>query len=120
MTVLVCGSRLTNQFADALTVWDALEQRITRLPAGTNIIHGGAQGPDEFAHRIAKRHGYPVRRFRADWKNDGRRAGILRNLRMLDEQPDLVIAVWDGQSRGTAHTLTEARKRGIPVEVLRL
>jgi hypothetical protein len=37
---------------------------------------------------------------------------------MLDEKPDLVIAYWNGKSNGTAHTISEARKRGIPVEVI--
>jgi hypothetical protein len=37
---------------------------------------------------------------------------------MLDQNPGLVIAFWDGKSRGTAHTIGEARRRGIPVEVV--
>ncbi len=34
---------------------------------------------------------------------------------MLESKPDLVLAFWDGQSRGTKHTITEARRRNIPV-----
>jgi hypothetical protein len=59
-----------------------------------------------------------VRVFPADWERYKRRAGIIRNLEMLDQEPDLVIAFWDGKSRGTAHTIGEARRRGIPVEVV--
>ncbi len=48
----------------------------------------------------------------------GRRAGLDRNVRMLDSKPDLALAFWDGQSRGTGHTITEARRRNIPVTVV--
>ncbi|TAL45507.1 MAG: hypothetical protein EPN91_02025 [Salinibacterium sp.] len=70
------------------------------------------------ADQIGKRLGFAVEEFKADWETYGRRAGIVRNLAMLDTRPDLVIACWDGESKGTAHTMTEARKRGIPVEVI--
>jgi hypothetical protein len=36
---------------------------------------------------------------------------------MLDTKPDLVLAFQRDGSRGTQHTIDEARKRGIPVEV---
>lgn len=42
-----------------------------------------------------------------------------RNLAMLDEKPDLVIAFQINGSAGTQHTIDQARKRGIPVEVHR-
>jgi hypothetical protein len=37
---------------------------------------------------------------------------------MLNGSPDLVIAFWDGESRGTRHTIDEAKRRGIPVEIV--
>ena len=39
---------------------------------------------------------------------------------VLDQNPVLVLAWWDGRSRGTAHTIGEAKKRGIPVEITTL
>lgn len=55
--------------------------------------------------------------FPANWKL-GRRAGPIRNQLMLDQNPDKVIAFHDGRSRGTLHTITEARRRGISVEII--
>ncbi len=113
MKVLVCGSR---DWADVA----AIGYRLSILPAGTEVLHGGARGADSIAEEFC----IPVSRrlvprcFQADWATHGKRAGILRNLQMLDERPDLVIAFWDGKSKGTAHTIGEARKRGIPVEVI--
>jgi hypothetical protein len=113
--VLVCGSR---RFPNPFRVNLALEQRLATLPRDATVLHGGAVGADAMADQIGKRLGLTVLEFPADWETHGRRAGIVRNLAMLDEEPDLVIAAWDGASRGTAHTMTEARKRGIPVEVI--
>lgn len=117
--VLVCGSRLRG-FGDGIALWDAVYDRLAQLPTGAHVIHGGASGTDEFAHRAASLLGLKVTRYKADWETHGKRAGILRNLEMLDQQPDYVIAFWDGASRGTQHTIDEARRRGIHVEVHRL
>lgn len=111
MKVLVCGSR---GWYDT----DTITLRLLDLPTDTYIIHGAASGADQLASEAAAHLGLLQRAFPADWRKHGKKAGILRNIQMLDEQPDLVIAFWMGQSRGTSHTITEARKRGIPVEVI--
>ena len=113
MRVLVCGSRN----------WDLpelIEQRLRRLPPGSEVIHGGARGADQQAAAIARRLGFQVVEYPADWRGEGRSAGVLRNLRMLDEWPDLVLAFWRDHSTGTAHTIAEAHRRGIAVEVCEL
>ncbi len=119
MKVLVCGSRDVDPF-DA---WEIFKLRLSKLPNTTSprehlIISGGARGADAIGHRVAKTLGYSTVTFKADWKTHGRRAGILRNMAMLDQEPDLVVALWDGTSRGTKHTIDEAERRGIPVEIL--
>lgn len=115
LSVLICGSR---HFADPFTLSLAIDKRVQELPAECIVIVGGAKGADQIAEKAALRHGHPVSRYEADWETHGKRAGIIRNLAMLDAKPDLVIAFWDGISRGTKHTITEARRRGIPVEVV--
>jgi hypothetical protein len=113
LTVLVCGSR------SWLGV-TRIESRLRELPRGTRIIHGGARGADDIADTIALELGFDVGVFVADWRRHGRSAGVRRSLAMLDdERPDLVLAFWDGRSKGTAHTINAARERGIPVEVVR-
>jgi hypothetical protein len=109
--VLVCGSR---DWTDEDAIADVLAEYAPDYPT---IIHGAARGADSIADRVAKTYGYTVKPFAADWYGMGRRAGIIRNLRMLDENPDLVIAFQINGSRGTQHTIDEARRRGIPVEV---
>lgn len=111
MRVLVCGSR---DWTDTETI----QLTLSRLPLTAEVIHGDALGADNLAASYAMLRGHPVRAFPADWRGKGKRAGIIRNLAMLDEKPDLVIAFWDGKSPGTRHTITEAGRRGIRVEVI--
>lgn len=111
MKVLVCGSRT---WSDA----DAVRERLLELPPESVVIHGGARGADVMAATTATALGLSEQAFLPDWRRLGKRAGIVRNLEMLDEAPDLVIAFWDGDSIGTKHTIDEAKRRGIPVELI--
>ncbi len=111
MRVLVTGSR---GWSDESVVYG----RLARLPADTVIVNGGAGGADQIAHEAALLHGHRSETYHADWEKYGKRAGLVRNLEMLDTKPDLVLAFWDGKSRGTAHCIAAAKVRGIPVEVI--
>lgn len=114
MKVLVCGSR-------AWTDGDAIRERLAQLPRGVEIIAGGARGADRLAATIARSLGFAVTEFPANWRPNGTydpRAGMERNLRMLDQQPELVIAFWIDGSTGTGHTVTNATERKIPVEIV--
>ena len=114
MKVLVCGSR---SWRDRRRI----RARLLHLPRGSHVIHGGARGADRLAGDVARALGFQVEEVPAVWRTGGsvfdRSAGFRRNLRMLDMKPDLVIAFWDGRSTGTAHTIREAHKRGLAVEV---
>lgn len=111
MKVLVCGSRSWRDTA-------AIAARFHDLPRDTFVINGGASGADYLAKQEAMRHGFGVMTVYPDWNKHGKRAGVVRNNFMLDQEPDLVLAFWDGESRGTRHTIEEARRRGISVEVI--
>lgn len=110
MKVLVVGSR----------DWDwpeLIRDRLRRLSRGTHVLSGGSRGVDQQAATIARGLGFRVTEYPADWERLGRSAGVRRNLAMLDERPDLVLAFQLNGSTGTGHTIREARDRGIPVEV---
>lgn len=110
-TVLVCGSRNWTDIG-------AIRRRLVALPPNSVILHGAAPGADSIARGLADDFGFSVRAFPADWNKHGKSAGFIRNVQMLDEAPDLVIAFQRDGSRGTQHTIDQARRRGISVEVI--
>lgn len=121
MKVLVCGSR---DWMDKAAVKEALDLELDTLKPGDilTVIEGGARGADFFAGEWAEEHfevGVEWKRFPADWNKYGKRAGYIRNQQMLDEgKPDLVVAFWDGQSRGTKMMIDLAKKAKVEVKVI--
>jgi hypothetical protein len=99
-----------NRFAEEVqrALWNALSP----TDGPHEIISGGADGADAMAKRYAHARGWPYREFPADWKKWGKAAGILRN-RDIVRHADQVIAFWDGESRGTAHTIETANREGV-------
>lgn len=115
--VLVTGSR---SLAAYQPVYDALEAiRAQGVPM--IVIHGDARGADHIAKTWATyMPDVTVVSVPADWKNDGpRAAGPIRNSRMLELGPDIVLAFFQEElpNKGTQHMAKIAREAGIPVEV---
>lgn len=84
----------------------------------SKIISGGARGADSLAEVYARKNEIEVKIFPADWNKHGRRAGYLRNKEIVEEC-DYLIAFWDGNSRGTAHSIELARAQGKLLKVVR-
>lgn len=91
--------------------------RMKALPKGCTIVSGGARGVDSIAAHWADMLGYKKVIYLPDWDAHGKSAGYLRNVTIVDNS-DLVIAFWDGTSKGTKHTIDIAMKKGIPVEII--
>ena len=86
----------------------------------SEVVSGRARGVDILGEQWASAHGVPVKGFPARWRRaDGsvdRGAGSARNQQMAD-YADALIAVWDGESRGTADMIRRATSRGLKVFV---
>ena len=81
------------------------------------IVSGHAQGADILGERFAKEQGLTVELHPAKWRALGKAAGMIRNADMARDS-DALIAFWDGKSRGTAHMISFARRRGLEVSVV--
>lgn len=109
--ILVCGGR---NYRDRQRIREVLDEYMPPRPIDPpTIIHGGARGADKTAADVAMHEGFWVTAHPANWVRYGKAAGPIRNREMLDRVPDLVIAFPGGT--GTADTVAEARRRGIPV-----
>ena len=82
----------------------------------TEVVSGGARGVDRLGELWATDHDIPVKRFPANWQQQGKRAGYVRNSEMASYSQAL-IALWDGESRGTAHMVRVAQSSGLKVFV---
>ena len=82
----------------------------------TVVLSGTARGADQLGEEWAKLNGIPVERYPANWDLHGKSAGFKRNTEMA-EKAEALIALWDGESRGTKHMIDIARRKGLRVHV---
>lgn len=80
------------------------------------VLSGAARGVDTLGFDWGWANGVPVESYPADWKKHGRAAGPIRNQQMA-ERADALIAVWDGESRGTKDMIRRALSGGLKVYI---
>lgn len=112
MQTIIAGSRSCIDPAE-------LQKALATCPwPVSGVIGGEAEGADYlgkcWALNTFGKNGY--RGFRADWISLGLQAGQVRNWQLAREGQAL-IALWDGQSSGTAHMIDCARTTGLPVHI---
>lgn len=78
------------------------------------VLSGTARGVDQLGEQWAKENNIKVARFPADWSSHGKGAGYIRNELMADNA-DALVALWDGESRGTKHMIKIARSKKLMV-----
>jgi YspA, cpYpsA-related SLOG family len=120
MRLLVCGSRT---WTDRPRLWQVLDRLVSAHgDRQVTVIEGDARGADRLAGQLARRRGWRLERYPADWSGEGRAAGFRRNARMLREgRPDVVVAFTVGplhESRGTADMVRRAQEAGVPVHLV--
>ncbi len=93
-------------------------RKLAARDASTILVSGGARGVDRWAADEARRCGLIVEEHLADWDGpDGRRAGFTRNTTVV-VRSEVIVAFWDGESRGTIDTVTKAERLGKRVFVI--
>lgn len=130
-SILIAGSRgltdtgLMSDWINYLT-----HPGVAVLPepeAYTVEVSGKARGADWFGETWADYYGIRVEPFRADWDNEGKAAGFLRNQSMLDyllylqrteQVTPHVLAFWSGMSPGTSHMTDIAARAGVHTVVV--
>ena len=118
MRLIIAGSRTLS----GDDVYAQLKAAAFKLPRPTEIVSGGAKGADQLGERLAAEFGLPVRKFLPDWDKHGKGAGFLRNGDMAvyaSEVPgSALLALWDGESRGTKQMIEVATNYGLAVHVV--
>ena len=110
MRVAIVGSR---RFSDT----ERVAEYVSSLPPRASVITGSASGVDAAAIKAARAKGIPVQVMPAsfDELSDASRSAA-RNQRLIDAC-DVLVAFWDGSSKGTRSTVERALDSGKEVHV---
>jgi len=100
MKVVIAGSR---GFEDYEVVRNNCDTLLDGISVDA-VLCGECKGVDLLGKRYANERGIAVESFPADWKRYGRAAGPKRNKQMA-ENADVLIAFWDGVSKGTKNMI---------------
>jgi len=114
MKVIIAGSRTVS--LDHGEIDKIVEESGFEVTELVNGCHW--EGVDHSAMEWAHARGTPVRRFPANWKEKGKAAGPLRNA-LMAEYAEALIAVWDGESKGTQNMIKEAKKHGLKIHIVK-
>lgn len=113
MRTIIAGSRVAT--------WKDVQAALDKCPFTSKIsvvLSGCARGADLCGEKWAISSGIPISRFPAEWSRLGRKAGVFRNTLMANSA-DALIAVWDGNSSGTANMIHQARQKNLRVFVFK-
>lgn len=115
MKTIVAGSRGFNNYdllCNELNDWNQFGAEITEIVSGT------AQGADKLGEQFAKEYHFPIKQFPANWQEFGKSAGYIRNKQMAD-YAEVLIAFWDGKSKGTKHMIDLANQNELIVHIVK-
>lgn len=115
MKVIIAGSRDNIEYQDVLSAMGECPWSSEI----TEVVSGKARGVDTLGEQWAIENNISIKEFPADWKKFGRSAGIKRNEQMGD-YADALVAVWDGESKGTRHMIDYSKNKGLKVFVYNL
>ena len=114
MKLIIAGSR---DIKEATRIIDTMVLGEDILPFPEEVVNGGCWGVDMAGVIWAKGCAVSVKSFFPDWARYGKSAGPIRNEQMA-EHADALLAIWDGESKGTFDMINKADKYGLEMLVV--
>ena len=102
MKLAIIGSRTFNNY-------ELMKTEVFPFINCDIILSGGAKGADNLAEKFAHQNNKKIVILKPQWHKFGKSAGLIRNIEIV-KQSDLIIAFWNGQSKGTKHSIDTAKK----------
>lgn len=133
LRVIIAGSRCFGSFTilekechkifKSLAEEGYLSGNVKKDCSNMEIISGTANGADRLGEAFALKYGIEVKRFPAQWHKYGKSAGYVRNNIMAQyaaksDELGVLIAFWDGKSKGTKMMIDLAKKNNLKVFVI--
>lgn len=110
MKTIIAGSRNCTDYFQLIEAVAECSWEIT------SVVSGMARGVDTLGIMYAHNNSLPLHKYPADWNKYGKSAGPKRNIQMV-ENAEALIALWDGESKGTKHMIDIATSKGLKVYV---
>ncbi len=114
MKIIIAGGR---DFTNYELLKHFVAECLLGIVGDIEIVSGGAKGVDELGELFAFEHKLKLTKFPADWNKYGKSAGPIRNAEMAN-YANMLIAFWDGQSKGTKNMIDCATKKGLVVKIV--
>lgn len=83
----------------------------------TEIISGGAKGIDTCAREYSITHNIKLTEFLPEYQKYGKSAPLKRNITII-QNADMVLAFWDGHSKGTKFVIDHCKKYKVPIKII--
>lgn len=112
MKVIIAGGRDFNNYELLVSKCDEILQ-----DSNYEIVSGTANGADKLGEKYAKSKGFNLKLFPANWNEFGKSAGYIRN-KQMGEYSDMLIAFWNGTSKGTKHMIEISNKLNLIVHII--
>ena len=120
MRILITGSRT---WTDVSCIIEAITDVVRESGVSkedTVIVHGACpRGADAIADALALQWGVAVEQHPANWREQGRRAGFVRNAEMAELGADVCLAFNHNNSNGTKMMTDLTQKAGIETRIFR-
>lgn len=113
-TIATTGTRTATNREE----WEKWLDKQTKGLEPLTVRSGGAKGTDEMTKEWTKKRGHKHEEFTAEWGKYGKKAGPMRNAKMI-ENCTLLIANWNGTSKGTRNTIETAKRKKIETKTLK-
>ncbi len=117
MVLGIVGGRDFNSY----TLLEKSVKNLLHYKQITEIVSGGAMGADKLAMLFAISNSLKIKEFIPDWRPNNiydSTAGFKRN-KLIVDYADIVIAFHDGSSRGTANSISIAKKLSKPCYIIK-
>jgi hypothetical protein len=109
LKVAVVGSRNYKLLGNVRETLRIVQEECEAISVRLEVISGGAKGVDRWAKKVCDELGIFIVEFKPDYDAyGGKKAPLVRNERIAMES-DLMIAFYDGESRGTKHVMGRMR-----------
>lgn len=117
LRTIIAGSRFIG--TDSAELYDMVVESVANSGFDIGVVLSGtAAGIDRAGEDWAGHNRITLETYPADWSK-GKTAGFQRNA-IMAEKADALIAIWDGESRGTFDMITQMCKQGGHIYVRRV